>query len=79
MKRETKTETVSHRRLLDCMHYSRCLMQAAKASSKRFSCSMCESYKPEKVTDEDRVLETIRALKFFDVLLKGFKAQFVTE
>jgi hypothetical protein len=45
-------------------------MQAAQAPSspEKFSCAMCQVFKRVKVTDEDRVLETIRALKLFDAL-----------
>ena len=68
MKRRSKARTVAHTRLVDCAHYSRCLMEAAVASpsSGDLSCAMCQGYKTEKVTDEDRVLEAIRALKLFD-------------
>ena len=61
------------------MYYSRCLMQAAQtsSSSKHFSCAMCESYKQEKLSDEDKILETIRALKLFDVLWKDCETESV--
>jgi len=52
-------------------------MQAAQtsSSSKHFSCAMCESYKQEKLSDEDKILETIRALKLFDVLWKDCETE----
>ena len=54
-------------------------MQAAQtsSSSKHFSCAMCESYKQEKLSDEDKLLETIRALKLFDVLWKDCETESV--
>jgi hypothetical protein len=47
-------------------------MRAAQrgSSSKNFSCAMCEGYQQEKLTDEDKILETIRALKLYDALWK---------
>ena len=77
MKGRSKARTIPHTRLLDCMHYSRCLMQAAQtsSSSKQFSCAGCESYKQEELTDEDKILETIRALKLFDVLRKDCETE----
>ena len=72
MKQKGKARTLSHARSLDCAYYSRCLMQAAQepSSSELFSCAMCRVFKRAKATDEDRVLETIRALKLFDALWK---------
>ena len=72
MKRKCKATTGSQKRLLDCTHYSRCLMEAAQScsSGKHFSCSMCHDYRQERVTDEDRVIETIRALRLFDAVWK---------
>ena len=77
MKGRSKARTISHTRLLDCVHYSRCLMQAAEtcSSSEQFSCAMCESYKQEKLSDEDKILETIRALKLFDALWKDCETE----
>ena len=72
MKRKGKARTLSQARSLDCEYYSRCLMQAAQepSSFELFSCSMCRVFKRAEVTDEDRVLETIRALKLLDALWK---------
>ena len=72
LKEKGKARNVSHKRLLDCKYYSRCLMEAARScsSSRHFSCAMCESYKQEKASDEDRILETIRALKLVDAVCK---------
>ena len=72
MKEKIKTGNGCAERRLDCRYYSGCLMHAAQTSSSamHFSCSSCEDYKPEHFTDEDRVLETIRALKLFDALCK---------
>jgi hypothetical protein len=52
-------------------------MQAAQTSStsKHFSCARCQSYKQEELTDEDKILETIRALKLFDVLWKDCETE----
>jgi hypothetical protein len=77
LKGKSKARTISYTRLLDCMHYSRCLMQAAQtcSSSKHFSCAMCESYKQEKLSDEDKILETIRALKLFDAVWKDCETE----
>jgi hypothetical protein len=52
-------------------------MQAAQtsSSSKQFSCARCESYKQEKLTDEDKILETIRALKLLEVLWKDCETE----
>jgi len=52
-------------------------MQAAQrcSSSEDFSCAMCESYKQKELSDEDKVLETIRALKFFDALWKDCETE----
>jgi hypothetical protein len=52
-------------------------MQAAQtsSSSKHFSCAMCESYKQEEMSDEDKILETIRALKLFEVLWKDCETE----
>ena len=52
-------------------------MQAAQtcSSSKHFSCARCESYKREKLSDEDKILETIRALKLFDALWKDCETE----
>lgn len=54
-------------------------MQAAQtsSSSKHFSCAMCESYKQEKLSDEDKILETIRALKLLDALWKDCETESV--
>ena len=52
-------------------------MQAAQtcSSSKHFSCAACESYKQKKLSDEDKILETIRALKLFDALWKDCETE----
>jgi len=79
LKENGKTRSVSHKRLLDCKYYSRCLMEAARScsSSRHFSCAMCESYKQEKVSVEDRILETIRALKLVDAVCEDGETSWV--
>jgi hypothetical protein len=77
VKGKSKARTVSPTRFLDCRYYSSCLMEAARSCSspKHFSCEMCESYEREKLSDEDRILETIRALKLLDVLWKDCETE----
>jgi len=38
---------------------------------------MCESYKQEKVSVEDRILETIRALKLVDAVCEDGETSWV--
>ena len=38
---------------------------------------MCMSYKQEELSDEDKILETIRALKLLDVLWKDCETESV--
>ena len=79
MKEKGKARTVSHTRLLDCRYYSSCLMEAAQSCSspKHFSCAMCQDYRQEKLSDEDKILETIGALRLFDALWQDLETEWV--
>lgn len=59
-------------RSLDCVHYSLCLMKAAQELSlgESFSCTACQKYEREEMTEWDKVLETIGALKMLEAVWK---------